>query len=381
MKALYFDPILGVSGDMILASLIDLGANKNYLNKKLSFIGDFDMTVTTVNRAGASAKNVSFKIRTKINEHRFIPLLRKSGLPPEIKKSAASIINRIFEAEKKVHNSLHLHLHELADADTLLDVAGALIAIDVFKVDKIYSREVKVGKGFIKTAEGYMPSFNFATAYLLKGFPVEFLPIDEELVTPTGAAILSAVAKPKNDLVFKKIEGIGVGAGAKEIKGYPNLLRVFLGEIDDKTTDECLVIETNIDDMNPQDYEVLLERLYELGALEVFLTPVIMKHSRPGILLKVLCENYDQKIIDAIFDETTTLGLRFGYSKRVKLERNIIKMPSPYGKISVKISKYNKKRRFALEYRELKNIALENGIPIRDLREELTRHVAKVLSE
>ena len=380
MKVLYFDPILGVSGDMILATLIDLGVPQNYLIKKLNFVPNFKLKVSRVKRHGVSARNVQFKIDKKINANKFIPLIKKSKLSADIKSTAIKIISRVFDIEKKVHQTRHLHLHELADADTLLDVAGALIAIDYLRIDKIYSRSVKVGQGFIRTVEGNMPVFNFATAELLKGFPVQFLPISAELITPTGAAILSTIAEPTDDLILSKINSVGLGAGMMDIRGYPNLLRAFVAEIADALTDECLVIETNIDDMNPQDYEILFEKLYKAGALEVFLTPTIMKHSRPGILLTVLCKAYRDKIFDIIFDQTTTLGLRIKHTKRLKLKRQIIKIPSPYGKIRVKITKYRDKKRFSLEYQDLKKITLQNNLPIRKLRAELTKLIQRHIS-
>ncbi|MCK4755653.1 LarC family nickel insertion protein, partial [candidate division WOR-3 bacterium] len=267
MKILYFDPILGASGDMILAALIDLGVPKDYLKKKLRFIPNFELKVSRVQRHGISAQHMKFKIKGKIKENRFIPLINKSGLSPSIKATAITIINRIFEVEKKVHRADHLHLHELADADTLLDITGALVAIDYLKVDKIYSKPLKAGKGFIKTVEGNMPAFNFATAELLKDFPVEFLPISAELTTPTGAAIISTVAEPADNLILSKIISVGMGTGTLDIKYYPNLLRVFIGESDEKLHDECTIIKTNIDDMNPQDYDLVFEKLYEAGAL------------------------------------------------------------------------------------------------------------------
>ncbi len=377
MKVLYFDPILGVSGDMILASLIDLGISKDYLKKQLAFIPKFEIVVSRVSKNGVSARNIQFKIRTKISEKEFIPLINKSTLSSTVKSIATKIIHRIFDVEKKVHRARQLHLHELADADTLLDIVGTLVAIDYLNVDKIYSKPMKAGKGFIKTVEGNMPAFNFATAELLKGYPVEFMPIPAELTTPTGAAIVSTIAEPKDDLFLSKIDGIGLGAGTIDIKGYPNLLRVFTGEVPGTPGDECLVIETNIDDMNPQDYDILFERLYKAGALEVSLSPIIMKHSRPGTLLTVLCKSDDTKIADMLFNETTTLGLRIHRMKRLTLERRIIKLPSPYGVIRVKIVEYGKKRRFSLEYQDLKKMALKKNISIRRLRAELTRLVEK----
>lgn len=377
MKILYFDPILGASGDMILAALIDLGVPKDYLKKKLRFIPDFELKVSRVQRHGISAQHMKFKIKGKIKENRFIPLINKSGLSSNIKATAITIINRIFEVEKKVHRADHLHLHELADADTLLDITGALVAIDYLKVDKIYSKPLKAGKGFIKTVEGNMPAFNFATAELLKDFPVEFLPISAELTTPTGAAIISTVAEPADNLILSKIISVGMGTGTLDIKDYPNLLRVFIGESDEKLHDECTVINTNIDDMNPQDYDLVLEKLYEAGALEVFLTPIIMKHSRPGVLLTVLCQKNKNKILDILFKETTTLGIRIESTKRLKLRRKIIKVKTPYGNIRVKTAEIGNKTRFSLEYQDLKKIAQKNNLSLRELRNELTKFVEK----
>ncbi|MBA7536592.1 Pyridinium-3,5-bisthiocarboxylic acid mononucleotide nickel insertion protein [subsurface metagenome] len=375
MKILYFDPILGASGDMILAALIDLGVPKDYLKKKLRFIPNFELKVARVQRHGASAQHMKFQIKGKIKENRFIPLINKSGLSSSIKATAITIVNRIFEVEKKVHRADHLHLHELADADTLLDITGALVAIDYLKVDKIYSKPLKAGKGFIKTVEGNMPAFNFATAELLKDFPVEFLPIPAELTTPTGAAIISTIAEPADNLILSKIISVGMGTGTLDIKDYPNLLRIFVGESDEKLHDECTIIKTNIDDMNPQDYDLVFEKLYEAGALEVFLTPIIMKHSRPGVLLTVLCQKNKNKIFDILFKETTTLGIRIENTKRLKLRRKIINVKTPYGNIKVKIAEIGNKTRFSLEYQDLKKIAQKNNLSLRELRNELTKFV------
>jgi uncharacterized protein (TIGR00299 family) protein len=379
MKVLYFDPIIGVSGDMMLAALIDLGVKKEYLKKQLSFVPGSELRVGRTNRQGVSARTIKFDIRKQIKVRQFIPLIKKSKLPQRIKFQAMAIIEKIFAVEKKVHHTTHLHLHELADADTLLDIVGVLVAIDSLAVDKIFSKPVKAGSGFIKTVEGNMPAFNFATAELLKGFPVEFLPIPAELTTPTGAAILSSVAKPEENLILAKIDKIGMAAGSMDIIGYPNLLRVFLGECHYHLTDECTVIQTNIDDMNPQDYEVLLENLYSAGALDVFLTPTIMKRSRPGILLTVLCEERIDPIIDMLFTHTTSIGFRVSSTRRLKFSRRIVKLTSPYGKVGVKIIEYGKKHKYSLEYRDLKRIASEQGRSVNELRTELMQLLKKKL--
>ncbi|MEO0185100.1 MAG: nickel pincer cofactor biosynthesis protein LarC [candidate division WOR-3 bacterium] len=377
MRVIYFDPILGASGDMILASLIDLGVDKEYLEKSLRFIPDLRIQVDSVSYQGVKAKQIRFITKRIVKEKDFIPLINKCFLKDVIKKKAIEIINRIFSAEKKVHGARHLHLHELADADTILDITGTLVALDFLKIDKFYSRPLKAGKGLIETVEGKMPAFNLATAELLKNSPVEFLPVPFEFTTPTAAAILSTIAEFTDAFSLTKIERIGLGAGTKKIKNYPNLLRVFLGEIRESLMDECLVIETNIDDQNPQDFEFIIEKLYEAGALEVFLTPVIMKNSRPGIVLTVLSEAYNQKIVDVIFRQTTTLGIRMSHKKRLILKRRIRKITTPWGDIRTKIFEYEGKKRFSIEYQDLKRLANKTNIPIGSLRIKIQNYVRK----
>lgn len=377
MRVIYFDPILGASGDMILASLIDLGVKREYLEASLKFIPDLKIVVKSISYQGIKAKQIQFITKKIVRENDFIPLINKSRLKNSIKEDAIKIINRIFEAEKKVHGARHLHLHELADVDTILDITGALVALDFLKIDKIYSKPLKAGKGLINTVEGKMPSFNLATAQLLKNSPVEFVPVSFEFTTPTAAAILGTIAEFKEDLILKQLEKIGIGTGTMTPKDYPNLLRVFLGEIDEELIDECLVIETNIDDQNPQDFELLMEHLYEAGALEVFFTSVIMKHSRPGILLTVLVDNYNQKIMNIIFNETTTLGIRIAHQRRIKLKREIKSINTPWGKIDIKVFGYNKRNRFSLEYNDLKKIAGRLRKPIGVLRNEIYHYIIK----
>jgi uncharacterized protein (TIGR00299 family) protein len=381
MRILYFDPILGTSGDMILASLIDLGMPVKYLREKLDYIKGVKIKVSRVVRNGVSARHLDFDIKNRIKESQFIPLIKKSRLSNHVKEKAFEIIEHIFSVEKKVHRAKDLHLHELADADTLLDITGALVAVEYFDVSAVYTKSLKAGRGFIKTQEGNMPAFNFATAELLKGFPIEFMDVPAELTTPTGAAILGHIAKPDEDLVLSKMIKVGMGAGTMKIKDYPNLMRVFLGEISRDIIDECTVIETNIDDMNPQYYDTVFEKLYGAGALEVFLMGTIMKNSRPGILLTVLTKNNIEEILDIIFRETTTLGIRTRKTKRVVLPRKTIKLPSPYGKIRVKLTKYRAKKRFSLEYRDIKKIAGKYNIPLIEMRNKLTRYIENKLSE
>ncbi|KPK70257.1 hypothetical protein AMJ87_09200 [candidate division WOR_3 bacterium SM23_60] len=375
MKVLYFDPILGASGDMIIAALIDCGTPQTFLQEKLTFVPGCTMKVKRVQRYGVSARSVQFTINPEIREKDFLPLIKRSTLPTHVKQQATTIINRIFTAEKKVHRAKKLHLHEMADADTLLDIVGALLAIDYLKVDRVYSKPLKAGQGFIKTQEGNMPAFNFATAELLKGSPVDFVPIAGELTTPTAAAIVSTIAAFETNLTLTRIHSVGLSTGTHIFKDYPNLLRVFVGEIDDVHKDACTVIETNIDDMNPQDYELLIEKLYSAGALEVFLTSTLMKNSRPGVLLTVLCAEHMHRISTIIFEETTTLGIRIHHVPRLIMQREIIAVQTPLGKVRIKKARLHSIRKFSLEYEDVKHIAQKHKLPIPTVRRKLLTYV------
>jgi uncharacterized protein (TIGR00299 family) protein len=379
MRVLYFDPILGASGDMIIAALIDCGVPQKLLQEKLTFIPGCTMKVKRVQRHGVSAKNVQFKINPKIREKDFLPLIKKSRLPVHVKQQATRIVNRIFSTEKKVHRAKKLHLHELADADTLLDITGALIAIDHLKIEKVYSKPLKAGQGFITTREGNMPAFNFATAELLKGSPVHFVPIDGELTTPTAAAIMSTIATFETSLALSRIHSVGLSTGTHDFKEYPNLLRVFVGETDSVYADECTVIETNIDDMNPQDYELLFDRLYEAGALEVFMTNTLMKNSRPGVLVTILCaENADQ-LCTIMLRETTTLGVRVHRIPRLIMQREIKPVKTPLGTVRVKIARFHDVKKFSLEYQDVKQIAQRHNLPIQTARRRILKYAEKKL--
>ncbi|OGC39636.1 TIGR00299 family protein [candidate division WOR-3 bacterium RBG_13_43_14] len=371
MKAILFDPIPGTSGDMIVAAMLDAGVPIKYLKEKLKFIPGADLHAKKIRTKGVLATRLSFTIKKQIPVSNFINLVKKSALPPNQKTLIRATLERILEVEKIVHGANHLHLHELADLDTLLDISGAIIGLDYFKVERVLSRPLKAGTGFIRTQEGKMPAFNFATSRLLKAWPVDFLPIEAELTTPTGAAIITTVAKPTQNIGFSKIRNIGLGTGAMTLPDQPNLLRIFIGEISNDYQDECQVIETNIDDMNPQDYEAVIEKLYDAGAYEVFLTPVIMKNSRPGILLTVLSELNNKSMIDLIFSETTTLGIRIRRSQRYILPRQIIRVTTDAGTVRVKVTCFEKRQRYSIEYRDLKNIARKTGKSIDQLRKEL----------
>jgi uncharacterized protein (TIGR00299 family) protein len=381
MKVLVFDPIPGASGDMILAALIDCGIPQKYLRDRLSFIPGFTMNVRRVTTHGVCGRQVTFKINRSINESRFLPLIKKSSLSPWAKKHAVAIIERIFAVEQRIHRTKKLHLHELADADTLLDVCGALVAIEYYGIDRIVSRPLKAGRGFITTAEGRMPAFNFATACLLKGAPVDFMDIPAELTTPTGAAIISTMATFTDSLSLAQVDHIGMGVGTMTIQDHPNCLRVFIGSQGTFLSDTCTVYETNIDDMVPQDYEEVVERLYRAGALEVMITPTIMKKNRPGILLTVICQDIQSTIKTILLRHTTTLGIRMYETKRWKLRRTYKQVVTPIGKVGVKIAWIENEMHFTIEYKDMVRIARERKRAIPEIRMELTQYVREKLTK
>jgi len=379
MKVIIFDPIPGTSGDMILAALIDCGVPRKFLVDRLSFIPGFAMKVRRVTRHGVSGQHIMFNTTRAIGEKRFLPLIKKSSLSQKVKQQAIQIIERIFEIERRVHRAKHLHLHELADADTLLDICGALIAIEHLAVDKIISRPLKAGKGFIQTVEGKMPAFNFATSHLLKGSPVDFLPIPAELTTPTGAAIISTIASFSDSFTLSKIDRIGLGMGTMNLKDRPNCMRIFVGSQEGYPTDVCTVFETNIDDMNPQDYGEVTDRLYRAGALEVMITPTIMKKTRPGVLITTICQENQNMIRDILLRHTTTLGLRMYETKRWKLRRTIKQVSTPLGKVRVKIAWIEDEMNFTIEYKDLERIAHRHRQSLPGVRTKLNHFIMKKL--
>ncbi len=380
MRAIYFDPFLGASGDMIIASLLDLGVDVSYLEHKIGSIGlrRFRIIVKDVKRQSIAAKLVNFRCESKIKPNRFIAVLKRGNLSKYVKENSIRIIQRIFDAETRAHRQKNLHLHELADIDTIIDALGSLLAIEYLKVDEVYTGKIKAGRGLIKTAHGNMPAFNFATAHLLKGMPVEFLPIDFELTTPTAAAIISTIARPTNCYFFDKILGIGHGAGSTEIKGYPNIMRTFLGETNTGYLDTVTLLETNLDDHDPQVFEYLFDRLFEAGALDVYLIPTIQKKSRPGIMLGVIAKTTDVSgITEIIFSETSTLGIRISEIKRRVLPRQIRKLKTKFGPVRYKIAKLAGKTKVSVEYEDIKKIARRYAIPLSQVKRTILKLIDK----
>lgn len=378
MKIAYLDCFSGISGDMLLGALLDAGLEmdslKSYL-QRLPITG-YEISAKKVEKHHLAGTKLTVNTEIKLpNLPAMIDLLEKAGIEPEIKEPSIRIITKMAQAEARVHGRTPegVHLHEVGSLDTIIDVVGALYGFRQLGVKKIFSSPLALGRGKIRTAHGYIPLPSPATCELVKGFPVYSPGIEAELTTPTGAAIVTGIASNFGPLPQMRIEDIGYGAGERDLPDSPNLLRLFIGQSQEKyETDEVVVIQTNIDDQNPQIYDYLFERLFEAGALDVYLTPVQMKKNRPGILLTVLVEHaFQDQIISLILAETTSLGVRLSRHKRQKLSRKIKTVDTKYGPIRVKVAKFGDKQKITPEYEDIKQVAREQQIPLRLLYQEV----------
>ena len=348
MKTLYFDCFAGASGDMILGAMVAAGVDPNYLRTQLSTlpVTGFDIKFETVNRSGLSATYARVETAHE-HKHRHLSdikqIIEGSRLPDAVKQLAVQIFTRLAEAEARVHNEPvdHVHFHEVGALDAIVDVVGAAICFDALKIDRFVCSPLHVGSGMVKMAHGQFPIPPPAVAELLKGVPFYATEIKGELLTPTGAAIITTVCSEYGPIPQITTEVTGYGAGTREYQDFPNVLRVLIGETEnDNASDERLwMLETNLDDASPQIFGHVMDRVLELGALDCFFTPVQMKKNRPGVLLSVLCGREEKSaVMKLLFMETTTLGVRsYGVSRRA-LQRSLVRVETQYGPIDVKVA-------------------------------------------
>lgn len=386
MKIAYLSCNAGISGDMCLGALVDAGISLKKIEAGLKGlkIKGYSLTAEKVTRASIAATKIDVLLKSqgrgreaKGKKWKDIKgVIDRSDLPVHIKQRGLNIFRRLFEAEGKVHGEAYdkTHLHELGAVDCMVDIFGTLIGLDILGIDRIYASPVNLGSGSVRTEHGRLPVPAPATAELLKGVPVYSSAMPSfELTTPTGAAILKEITEDFITLPLIRIETVGNGAGRKDIIDFPNMLRLFAGEFDVKDNPSRLsgvtVIETNIDDMNPQIYEFVMEQLFAAGALDVYLSAVIMKKSRPGIVLTVLCtEDIRLDLINIILKETTSLGIRYYEASRVVLDREIKELNTEFGKIRIKAATAGKDAvKFSAEYEDCKNIARKYKMPLAEV--------------
>lgn len=384
-KIAYFDCFAGISGDMCLGALVDAGVDLSDIKKELKKlpIQNYRLVSKKVLRGGISATKVDVIIKAKGKRQKaegkkwkdIEKIIKASSLSDSIKQKGLHIFKKLFEAEAKVHGKPFdkVHLHELGGIDCLVDIFGALIGLDILGIEKIYVSSINLGSGSVKTDHGILPVPAPATAELLKGYPVYSSEIPFELTTPTGAAIISGMNADPCSLSKITIEKIGYGAGNKDIADMSNTLRILIGkEANAGGSEEFVtVIETNIDDMNPQFYEYVMERLLKAGAHDVFLENIIMKKGRPAVKLTVISEEGDiDKLSSILFQETTTIGIRFYKAHRKTLDREIKKIKTKYGDVRIKVSTSKGNIvNISHEYEDLKAIAKKTNTPLKKVAE------------
>lgn len=380
MKIAYFDCFSGASGDMILGALIDAGLSVRQLKEELRKLKIPVLSLKTkrVLRGGLFGTQVMVEGKGEKKTHRTLKelwrIIDRSSLKPPIKERTKIILERIASVEARIHRKPkeEIHFHEIGGLDSLVDIVGAVWGVEQLRIQKIYVSPVNVGGGFVKCEHGILPVPAPATLAMMEGKPIYSSGVEGELLTPTGAALLTFLGSEFGRMPQMRVEKVGYGAGRDDLT-HPNLLRLMIGTLEPPSEDErVMIIETNIDDMNPQFYEYLMEKLLGMGALEVFLTPLIMKKNRPATLLTVLSSPERlSSIIDFLMKETTTLGVRWREEARSCAEREIISLQTKYGPIRFKLAKWKEDRvNLSPEYEDCKRLALTQKVPLKEIYEE-----------
>lgn len=376
MKVAYFDCFAGISGDMTLGALVDAGLSFSVLKSELDKLSvrEFTLSQRRVEKHGIAGTKIDVNAREgHVHRHLkdVLEIINNSEISASAKEKAARVFQKLAKAEAKIHGTTieAVHFHEVGAVDAIVDVVGAIVGLELLEIEAIYASKFRFGSGHTRGAHGAMPVPVPAVVEMTKGFPSERTDIPYELVTPTGAALLTALASNIGETIQLRTESTGYGAGTRDVEQVPNLLRVEIGErVADPRTDFPVLLETNIDDMTPEIYGYLINRLLEAGARDAFLTPVIMKKGRPGIQLTVLADpNKETELTELIFSETTTLGIRRLPVQRHILERRTDTIQTPYGPIRVKIADIGGKQRITPEYDDCARIAREKQVPILDV--------------
>lgn len=419
MRIAFFDTFSGISGDMVLGAFINAGLPLDALKQELLKLPlrGYEIVERKIVRSMITAtkidvllhgEDVDSDVRTHSHSHRhhhsheheheyvredhhhdeqrsyaeIVSLIGQSELKQSVKKMSEKIFRVIARAEAKIHDVPvdGVHFHEVGAVDSIVDIVGIALCIDKMGIEKIYSTPIRTGSGgFVKTQHGMMPIPTPATMEILKNYPTVLTDIPHELTTPTGAGFIAALSNGVLPLSHEiQIESIGYGVGGMEIPHVPNLLRVMIGElIPSFEQDELLSIETNIDDMNPEVYPYLIEKLFGAGAHDVYLIPIIMKKGRPGILLSCMCaKSAEREILQIMYSETTTLGVRVQPIARRKLPREIRTVQTSFGPIAMKVVVHDGEERFVPEFEECKRIAQNFSLPLIEVYRRIEKEIA-----
>lgn len=386
MRILIIDPVGGISGDMLLGSLIHLGCPVDYIKGILDIlsIGVFSMDTARRPVHGIDALDLTFTCE-ETHEHRTYAHIRDTilaPLPGTIRDRAIAIFKVLAEAEAEVHGVgvEEVHFHEVGAVDSILDIVGISAALEYFAADALYSRSVPLGTGMTKSMHGTIPLPAPATVKLLEGRQVRFTDIASELATPTGAAVIAALAENGGLPSDLTVRSVGYGCGKREIPGWPNLCRTILCDSESAEPGlQAYLVEADVDDMIPEDTEAALARLYDAGARDAGLTPKIMKRGRPGFCIQAICtlEHLDA-VLSCLLEHTTSIGVRYHPVERRVLDRKVYRISTPLGEVNVKESTLpDGSKRIKPEYRDLAEVAEKKGVAITAVRAE----VEKVLAE
>jgi uncharacterized protein (TIGR00299 family) protein len=378
---------------MILGALVDAGCPLDDLSAELAKLplSGYRLSARQVTKGAFRATKVDVEIDPHGHAARrglpeILGLLDRSGLSAPVKAGASRIFQRLAEAEARVHGTSvnEVHFHDVGAVDAIVDVTGATVGLHLLGVESVHLSALPVGGGMVDGPHGKIPIPGPGTVELLRGFPVFDNGVKAELVTPTGAAILTTLAAGAGSMPAMTVRAVGYGAGTFELP-IPNVLRCFLGDAAppaEGLLETIAQMETTIDDMSPQLYEPLMERLFEAGALDVFLTPVIMKRSRPGVVLTALCEpSRVGELSTILFQESTTIGVRWSEYRRTRLERELVTLPTAYGPIPFKLSRLGGRIITATpEFSEVSRVAKEKGLPVREVLEQVRADGRRLLT-
>ena len=378
MKIAYLDTIAGISGDMTLGAFLSAGVSLDYLVselKKLNIAG-YEVSARHIKRNGIAATKVDVVISEAPSHHRHLStittIIEQSTLGKAVQDYATKIFREVAVAEATVHDSTieKVHFHEVGAIDSIVDIVGTAICLEHMGIERVFSSPVKVGSGgTVNTQHGTMPIPTPATMEILKGYPIILTEIPFELTTPTGAAIVKALSS--GTLPFEQLsaQSIGYGAGTREIPAIPNLLRLIIGDLEQRyERDEVVTIETNIDDMNPEILPYVIEKLIGAGAVDAFLIPIVMKKGRPANLLSVLVEQSKlDAILGILFRETSTLGVRIQHVERRKLPRTQREIRTSLGPVTAKSVVIDGHERLIPEFEECKRLAAEKNLPLMEV--------------
>jgi uncharacterized protein (TIGR00299 family) protein len=383
MKCAYFDCFSGISGDMTLGALLDAGVPIEQLRSELQGLDlpGWDLTAEKVWKNGMAASYA--KVRAQDTQtHRslsaILGIIEKSSLAPSVKAPATAIFTKLGEAEAAVHDVPleKIHFHEVGAVDAIVDIVGACIGFSALGIESFACSALNVGGGTAKMAHGILPVPAPATARLLLGKPTYSNGVQKELVTPTGAAIVTTFCTSFGPQPPMTVNAIGYGAGTADLEGQPNVLRLMVGEAAEKRaaadSETIRVLEANLDDMNPQIYGYFLEKALAAGALDVFLTPVQMKKNRPGMLVSVLCNPEDEsKFHEMLFAETTTLGIRTYTAERRVLARQWETVHTNFGDVRIKVARLNGHiRQASPEFEDCRKLAEAKNVPLQRVMDE-----------